>query len=176
MQVGQLMKSLVFHRLGLQLTIVASDRRQYRLDEGTRHFFKPRNDLHVVFSRVDTVFTSQPTHLGHFGRRSKQQVNFVLLYKANHPQIPYEHIPKDTQFVFPVCFLKDVAIRQSRRFQQVFQNILGLDEDEDLMPVIHQTLGDILIQVKMSGMAHLNEDIHVNRSPISPSNQGFSFY
>ena len=42
----------------------------------------------------------------------------------------------------------------------IVKNILSLDEDKDLVAIIHQVFGHILIKVKMSGMAQLDEDVH----------------
>ena len=66
-------------------------------------------------------------------------------------------------------FLQDVVLRQPRLLEQVFEYILGLDEDKDLVTVSHQVFGHILIEVKMSGMAQLDKDIHGNFTNAVPS-------
>ena len=81
-------------------------------------------------------------------------------HETQHPPIPHQHVPKDVQLAFAMCLFQDIIIRQPRRFQKVLENILGLDQDKDLVPVSHQVVGYVFIEMEMSWMAHLDEDIH----------------
>ena len=68
-----------------------------------------------------------------------------------------------------MSFFKDIIIRQSRLLQQVFKDILGLYQNKNLMSVIYQILGHILIEMKMSWMTQLDENIHGNFTNAVPS-------